>query len=67
MEIHNTDSEAQMDFGENLSFTPWHCLPDHRPLGNINRVRMEIYRNLSMFRHAHNDKPRKEPTGNERF
>ena len=61
------DSEAQMDFGENLSFTPWHSLPEHRPLGNINRVRKEIYRNLSMFRHAHNDKPRKEPTGAESF
>jgi len=61
------DTEAQMDFGENLSFTPWHSLPDHRPLGNINRVRKEVYRNLSKFRHTHNDKPHKEPTGAESF
>ena len=24
------DSPAQMEFGDNLSFTPWHSLPEHR-------------------------------------
>jgi hypothetical protein len=61
------DSSAQMDFCENLSFTPWHSLPQHRPLGNINRVRKEIYRSLSTFRHERNGVPRKEPTGDEHF
>ncbi|MDX9835165.1 MAG: catalase family protein [Desulfobulbus sp.] len=61
------NSEAQMDFGENLSFTPWHCLPEHRPLGSINRVRKEIYQDLSNFRHAHNGTLRQEPTGAESF
>ena len=23
---------------ENLSFNPWHCLPEHKPLGAVNRV-----------------------------
>lgn len=55
------DSAAQMDFGDNLSFTPWHSLPEHRPLGGINRARREIYQDLSKFRHELNSVPRKEP------
>ena len=38
-------------FGENLSFTPWHSLPEHRPLGGINRARKAIYRAISRQRH----------------
>ena len=30
---------AQRNFGGNLSHTPLHSLPGHRPLGGINRVR----------------------------
>ena len=55
------DSEAQREFGENLSFTPWHSLPQHRPLGGVNRARKVIYRAISMFRHAQNKTPRQEP------
>jgi hypothetical protein len=28
---------------ENLSFSPWHGLTDHRPLGGINRLRRPVY------------------------
>lgn len=56
------DSEAQRVFGENLSFTPWHCLPAHRPLGGINRARKVVYDAISRFRHEHNGVPRREPT-----
>lgn len=28
---------------EDMSFSPWHCLPDHRPLGGINRSRLLAY------------------------
>jgi len=55
------DSEAQRDFGENLSFTPWHCLPAHRPLGGINRARRIVYDLISAFRHEVNQAPRREP------
>ncbi|MBX3586631.1 MAG: catalase family protein [Ramlibacter sp.] len=57
------DSEAQRMFGENLSYTPWHSLPEHRPLGGINRARKVVYRAISMFRHDCNGAPRREPTG----
>jgi hypothetical protein len=60
-------SPAQMQFGENLSFTPWHSLPEHRPLGGMNRARRVIYNTLSEYRHQRNDAPRREPTGKEIF
>jgi len=28
---------------ENFSFSPWHALPEHVPLGGINRVRRRVY------------------------
>ena len=56
------DSEKQRMFGENLSFSPWHALPEHRPLGGINRARKVVYRAISMFRHEYNHAVRKEPT-----
>jgi hypothetical protein len=49
--------------GENLSFAPWHALPQHRPLGSINRVRRVIYQTISELRHKLNDTQIKEPEG----
>ncbi len=60
-------SEAQQEFCENLSFNPWHSLPEHRPLGGINRVRRTVYQTISEVRHELNKAPRVEPTGNETF
>jgi hypothetical protein len=53
---------AQDEFGENPSFSPWHALPDHRPLGAINRVRRVVYEEISKLRHALNKVPHQEPT-----
>ncbi len=57
------DTDQRREIGENLSFNPWHCLPEHRPLGGINRARKVIYQAISIFRHQKNDVPHKEPTG----
>jgi hypothetical protein len=35
---------------EQLVFNPWHTLVDHRPLGDFNRARREIYRAMAAFR-----------------
>ena len=35
---------------ERLSFNPWHALADHRPLGDFNRARREIYHAMAAFR-----------------
>jgi len=55
------ETPEQNQFCENLSFTPWHSLPEHRPLGAINRLRKVIYENISLIRHEMNSTPRKEP------
>jgi len=58
----NFTSTQHVEFGENLSFTPWHCLPEHRPLGGINRSRKLVYETISNFRHQYNNVTRQEPT-----
>lgn len=55
------DSEAQRAYGDNLSFSPWHALPSHRPLGSVNRARKIVYRAISLFRHESNQTARFEP------
>jgi hypothetical protein len=57
----SSESEAIDAQNERLSFTPWHCLPEHRPLGAINRARRAIYETLSQFRHEANQVPWTEP------
>jgi hypothetical protein len=49
------------DLAEDLSFSPAHSLIEHRPVGGINRARVEIYQYLSEFRHKQNNKPLLEP------
>jgi len=45
-----------------LAFNPWHALADHRPLGNLNRARLAIYKQLSELRQSMNNVPHVEPT-----
>jgi hypothetical protein len=54
--------DGREEIAENLSFTPWHSLPEHRPLGSNNRARLVIYEAISKFRHEMNEAPREEPT-----
>ena len=61
------DSDAQQTFCENLSYTPWHALAEHRPAGGINRIRKVVYEGISVLRHKLNKTPRIEPTGDETF
>lgn len=56
------DSVEQMQFCENLTYTPWHTLPEHRPIGGINRVRRAVYESLAKLRHTLNEVPQEEPT-----
>jgi hypothetical protein len=61
------DSAAQMQFCENLSLNPWHGLPEHRPLGGLNRARKVVYQALSKLRHELNHRPLQEPTAGQTF
>ncbi|KAK9762749.1 hypothetical protein K7432_011216 [Basidiobolus ranarum] len=47
--------------GETLSFNPWHSLPEHRPLGSLNRTRKVVYERISRVRNEMNSVPRQEP------
>jgi len=51
-----------LEIGENLAFTPWHALPEHRPIGNMNRARKVIYDMVSEYRTTTNGVRRQEPT-----
>lgn len=55
------DTPEQNKFCENLSFTPWHALAEHKPLGGINRMRKIIYEQISRVRHEMNSTERLEP------
>lgn len=61
------NTEKRMDFCENLSFNPWRTLPEHKPLGSINRARKEVYKEISKLRLNQNGKTLNEPTGKEDF
>lgn len=59
-------SQAHKNFTDALSFTPSHSLPEHRPLGGINRVREAAYDAISELRHYKNYLQRQEPTAQSR-
>jgi len=61
------DSPAQLDFARVLCYNPWHCIAEHRPLGNQSRARRRMYAALAQLRQTMNGVSHYEPTGNERF
>jgi len=61
------DSPEQINFEKRLSYNPWHCIAEHRPLGNQSRARRRMYLALSTLRHDMNAIPHYEPTGDEVF
>jgi catalase len=58
------DTAERNQLAEDLSFTPWHTLPEHQPLGGINRVRRVVYESISRLRHTVNGVLRQEPVSN---
>lgn len=58
------DTPAQNAFCEALSFNPWHSLPEHQPLGGLNRLRKSVYETSSKLRHELNLKSPIEPREN---
>ena len=52
---------ANLEKMDALSFTPWRVTAEHAPLGNIMRVRKEVYRHSSILRHQLNRQQRIEP------
>jgi hypothetical protein len=48
------DAAETMQKCESVGFNPWNCLSEHRPLGNMNRARREIYEAMARFRKTGN-------------
>lgn len=48
--MQNFDTQERNQQGENMRFSPWHCLAEHRPLGSINRARRLVYHAISELR-----------------
>ncbi|MEU0084416.1 catalase family protein [Streptomyces sp. NPDC006274] len=53
--------EENLAAADGTSITPWRTREDHRPIGEIQRVREEVYRRSSIERHRINNQPRREP------
>ncbi|HAA26565.1 MAG TPA: catalase [Cyanobacteria bacterium UBA8553] len=55
------DTEARKRLDEGLSFTPWHTLPEHQPLGRVNFARKKIYQETTQNRREHMQQRLREP------
>lgn len=56
------DNGERSDLARLLKMNPWHCLPEHRPLGNQSRARRRMYQTLSDFRQEMNAVSHREPS-----
>jgi hypothetical protein len=58
----DTYSDARQLFvDERPSFSPWHALEDHRPLGGIMRARLKAYEGAREYRAQRNARDIREP------
>ena len=65
--VQRFDSDQQLAFADVLRYNPWHSLAEHKPLGNSNRARRQMYWELARLRQAMNQVEHVEPTGAEQF
>jgi catalase len=61
IDIPAQEFESNNALGEGLSFNPWHSLPEHRPIGVMNRIRKAVYVEISRYRRQMNGVPLCEP------
>lgn len=61
------DFEERNRLNEGLSFSPWHTLPEHEPLGVINLARKKIYLEAVKFRHQYTEQRLREPQPNSQI
>lgn len=55
------DAERSRAIDDGQSFSPWHGLAAHRPLGSIMRLRKAAYRSSARFRADHSGCPMHQP------
>ncbi|WP_328346962.1 hypothetical protein OG873_02505 [Streptomyces violaceus] len=67
MPVDNTSGKWSVGGDDNVasadatSITPWRSREEHRPIGEIQRVRQGAYRRSSIERHRINGQQRREP------
>ena len=62
MPAQDSYSDARQLFvDEQLSFTPWHALAAHQPLGGIMRSRLKAYQEAAKYRAQRNNRVIAEP------
>jgi catalase len=54
LDIPSQQFEANNNLCEGLAFNPWHSLPDHKPIGVMNRIRKAVYLEVSRYRRQTN-------------
>lgn len=57
----NIDAPSRREYCEDLSFNPWHTIPEHKPLGRTMRMRRDVYKAISDFRRMENNANLDEP------
>lgn len=63
--VQACDRAWEERLAQRLSFSPWHGLEEHRPLGGINRARRVLYLALAARRRALHQVPVREPSADE--
>lgn len=57
----DVDARGNAEYAENLSFTPWHALSEHEPVGSIHAARRAVYAKSAEARRYANGVPNEEP------
>jgi hypothetical protein len=52
--MQNFDASSQDCTCQDVAFNPWNCLPEHQPLGSLNRMRLAVYTASARARHRLN-------------
>jgi catalase len=55
------DFEERKRYDDSLSFSPWHTLPEHEPLGSVNLARKQIYQEGAKHRREYIQERLREP------
>jgi hypothetical protein len=58
--ILDKKASRQLAYCKGLSYNPWHFATGHKPIGNINRGRLSVYKASSQ--HRHGNLPSEEPS-----
>ncbi|MBL0423227.1 hypothetical protein JI739_23020 [Ramlibacter sp. AW1] len=59
--VQSVNAPSRKQLAEVIAFSPGNSLMAHRPVGELNLARVQIYRELARYRHARNGKARVEP------